>query len=121
MKNIFMEVSIVNNSEWKLETKVTNKLKYFLDGMYTYYRYEEIELFGQPYLKVTATDVNSDYWPESYFCHRWVQWQQDKSPIDICNITIGQEKSFCVAEIYKRCWNSAPYEWKRHNREVVGY
>lgn len=107
-----------NNKEWVLETRVSNKLKSFLDGMYTYYRYEATELFGRPYLKVTATDVNNDYWPQEYFCRRWVHWQQDKSPIDICNIS---NKTFYVAEIYKRSWNSAPYEWRRHNREVVGY
>ena len=113
----------MKTSEWKLETKVTNKLRQFLDGMYTYYRYEEIELFGQPYLKVTSTGIDGSYWPQSYFCMRWVHWQQDKSPIDICNISHCSDgtKSFCVAEIYKRSWNSAPFEWKRYNREVVGY
>ena len=109
--------------EWQLETKVTNRLKLFLDGMYTYYRYEEIELNGRPYLKVMCTNIYNDYWPESLFCQRWSNVYQDKYPIDICNICIGADssRSFCVAEIYKRCWNSAPYEWKRHNREVVGY
>lgn len=107
--------------EWKLETKVTNKLKILLDSMYTYYRYEEVEFNGRPYLKVTCTNMYDSYWPENLFCQRWSSVYQDKFPIDICNITIGQEKSFYVAEIYKRSWNSAPYEWKRHNREVVGY
>ena len=113
----------MKNNEWQLETKVTNRLKSFLDSLYTYYRYEEIELFGRPYLKVTATSNVRDYWPDGHFKYMWVYRYQDKFPIDICNISIGSDgsKTFCVAEIYKRCWNSAPYEWKRHNREVVGY
>ena len=105
--------------EWELETRVSKKLKEFLDGMWTYYRYEEVELFGQPYLKVKSTGVSGDYWPQTYFCRRWVHWQQDKSPIDVCNIS--SDGVFYVAEIYKRSWNTAPWEWKKHNRDIVGY
>lgn len=106
-------------SEWKLETKVTNKLRDMLDSMYTYYRYEEVELCGRPYLKVTSTSMNRAFLPYMMLCNRWVGCYQDKYPIDICNVS--SNGSFYVAEIYKRSWDSAPFEWKKHNRDVVGY
>ena len=111
------------NNEWQLETKITKNLTDMLDNMSLYYKYEQIDIFGRLYLKVICTDSYDNYWPERYFCDRWVNKYHDKYPIDICNICIGTDgtREFCVAEICKSSWNSAPNEWKAHNRGVVGY
>lgn len=105
-------------------TKITKSLTETLDSMGNVYTYEETELFGRKYLKVVYT--GRDYWPEGEFCRRWVYRFQDKRPIDICNIghsyTNGEcEASFLVTEIYKSDYDKMPYEWKRHNRNLIGY